>query len=293
MSSAIISAYNLLDHPEATLSGGSWDTDAPLSNLQKRGSYLFARSTDDATASTQFQLNLPDRQGHMVRVVALCHHNLSVDAQVRIRAYGVSVPAVEWYDSGWVNPYGSTFVSAYVEQGWPGLVFGEYANFPQEYVDDGQRVDAVFILDDPIDFPFWLIEIDDTTNPDGEVRIGRAWIGYGVEPSWQSDGGSIGYFGGGERLQTESGSQFLHETGEAARTMSLVFEGLEEDEAMELLYELKRRASAGEQVFVVGDSSDTTHRHRRSFLATIDGSDPITVRTAGYAQTIIRLREDL
>lgn len=65
-----------------TLSGGSWLTTLPLTNLQNRQVQKVARSTNAATSSTQFQIDLG--QARTIGVVALVVHNISVSGYARI-----------------------------------------------------------------------------------------------------------------------------------------------------------------------------------------------------------------
>lgn len=72
-----------------TLSGGSWQSTLPLSNLQNRQVQKVARSTDATTASTQFQIDLG--QARPIGVVGLIVHNIGVTGKVRIT--GADSPA--------------------------------------------------------------------------------------------------------------------------------------------------------------------------------------------------------
>lgn len=67
---------------EGTLSGGSWTTGLPLTNLQNRQVQKVARTTNAATTSTLFDIDLQSNKP--ISVLALVVHNLSVNAKVRI-----------------------------------------------------------------------------------------------------------------------------------------------------------------------------------------------------------------
>ena len=83
MAQNLILAYpNRAD--EATLSGGDWQWNLPLTNLQNRIQAIVARSTDTAPASTQWVIDLG--RARTVDVLALCSHNFSLEATVQITA---------------------------------------------------------------------------------------------------------------------------------------------------------------------------------------------------------------
>lgn len=68
---------------EATLSGGSFVPTLPLNNLKNRLLGRVARTTNTDLASTKFTLAHTTPQ--LVRIAALVNHNMSLDAQWRIR----------------------------------------------------------------------------------------------------------------------------------------------------------------------------------------------------------------
>ena len=65
-----------------TLSGGSWSASLPLANLQNRQVQKVARSSNAATSSTQFRIDLG--QSRTIGVLALVVHNISVTGKARI-----------------------------------------------------------------------------------------------------------------------------------------------------------------------------------------------------------------
>lgn len=84
-----------------SLSGGSWLAALPLANLQDRRLAKVARSTNDAQASTMFEVDLGVARA--VRLVGLPVHNLSTAAKWRVRGFA-SAPIWEDYDiSDWTE----------------------------------------------------------------------------------------------------------------------------------------------------------------------------------------------
>ena len=81
MGSPIFATKNFLD--EATLSGGSWETTLPLTNLQDRRIARVARSTNDTASNTLITVTLS--QSEAVRAIGIAGHNLSLAGRVKIR----------------------------------------------------------------------------------------------------------------------------------------------------------------------------------------------------------------
>lgn len=82
MANIFLAWQNRID--EATLSGGSWNSSLPLTNVQNRQVQKVARSSDAANASTKFDLDLGS--GQSIGVLALVVHNISASGKVRISA---------------------------------------------------------------------------------------------------------------------------------------------------------------------------------------------------------------
>lgn len=75
---------------EGILSGGSWLSSLPLTNLQNRTVQKVARSANATRAATQFDIDL--QSSRVISALALVVHNISVNGYVRVRG-GESVSA--------------------------------------------------------------------------------------------------------------------------------------------------------------------------------------------------------
>ena len=83
MGNLTLSYKNFAD--TGTLSGGSWQTTLPVSNLQTRKLSQVARSLNATASSTQFRVDL-GTDDYAVHLIGLFRHNFSVDATYRIVA---------------------------------------------------------------------------------------------------------------------------------------------------------------------------------------------------------------
>lgn len=92
-----------------TLSGGSWETTLPRTNLQDDRLHRVARTTNDATTSTVVAADLGVSRA--MRVFGLVNHNLSAVTptngdvpRVRVRAFAVT-PILDAGGDGY-SPFG-------------------------------------------------------------------------------------------------------------------------------------------------------------------------------------------
>ena len=158
-----------------TLSGGSWESDYPLSNLKSLPLSRVARSTDAATASTQLMAALSPLRP--IRLVGLVRHNLSLSARYRLRLYQDAGLSTLLCDGGWADV-------------WPlvyplGSVAYEDVHFwTQTYAAEdveGYPWNLVVWLSQAYYAAALTLEIDDTTNAAGYVQAGLLEVAQG----WQ------------------------------------------------------------------------------------------------------------
>lgn len=138
---AILGHSNQIE--SAVLSGGSWDTDYPVTNLQNQRLRKKARS---ASTSATIVVTLP--AAIEIGIVAVCAHNLTDTATVRVQGGA--------FDSG-------------VDTVYPAQPFS--------------RKDYACLVQPEVSAAEWTITITDAANPDGYVAIGRVFIGPTFTPS--------------------------------------------------------------------------------------------------------------
>ena len=267
MSNLFLGFPNRID--DSTLSGGSWETSLPLDNLKDGAISLVARSTDDANASTKFDIDLG--AAYSVRTVALVNHNLSSVAQVKVTG-GTTAGASDVYDSDWQDAYSLTFGADGIEWEsdgwWPGAGADEYTASPWTFFCPMADVKTA---------RYWRVEIDDTTNADGYVQVGRVWIGGGLNPRY---GASYGLQHGWEDLsqvdETISGalSSWIRRRRRTAR-FSLDFLPTQDSQ---LGYELTRRQGVAGEVLYLPDVSDWQECQRYGMLGRMRMLSPLEAR---------------
>ena len=253
-----------------TLSGGAWRSTLPLANLQDRQIALVARSVDCALASTQFDVDLT--QARSVGLLALVGHNLTTASKVRWcmsdTAGDFSTPV---YTSGWVNA-------------WP--------TYASEEDMDGLNVNYVHLPTVPQSARYARCEIDDQSNPDGFVQVGRLFVsGVWVPSTGIAIGAKLGLESATERIETDGGAA-LYRQKPMRRSWDASVPLLEEIESFGTVFRMLRQLGTYGQCFFVFDRNDP-FMHERAFLAVMRELSAIEYPYADAQSVAIRLLEEI
>jgi hypothetical protein len=235
MSKVMLGFPNCID--SASLSSGSWQATLPLDNLKDRVQAKVARSTDATLSSTKFVVDLGSNKTG--RTLAIANHNFSTAAKVLVKA---SITGEELYSSGWLDV-------------WP----------PRYVYTDYKWLFSV-ILPNDVDAQYWSVEIDDTTNPDGYVQLGRVFIGPAWQPEFNMSFGNGIAWETSTEVQTTLGDVEYFNEKNPLRVVNFTMDWLTEDEAMEGVFEIMRRAGVNKEVLYIYAPDDTTHALRRRFI---------------------------
>lgn len=245
----------------AALSGGSWTTGLPLSNLQDRTLARVARTTDAALTSTTFDVD--HGASKSVRVLALANHNLSTYARIRVRGSNDATFATSVTDTGWVDVWPVVYAYGLLEWEDDNWWSGKYGADELQ----GYRWTRVIVLPSLVALRYWRVEIDDQRNASNYVQIGRLFIG----PVWQpklnmSYGASIGWETTREAQPALGGAEYFAD-GVEYRVTKFSLDCMDQDEAFSRAFEIQRQASIDKEVLWIQNSGDTNHALRRQFLA--------------------------
>lgn len=272
----------------ATLSSGSWVSTLPITNLQNRQIQKVARTTNAATSSTKIRVDLGSSRG--IGVLALVAHSISATGLVRVGAYTSNLYISATYLTDWV-------------QAWPD---GLALNDTLEWEDDefwllsvsqeqlaGYRAMFFHVPPTPQVSRYWQIEIDDQTNPDGYVQIGRLFMG----PAWQPAlnygyGAELGYEDPTPIETSLSGAEYFDERPRA-RVFRATLGGLDESEAYSGVVEMQRAVGTSGEVLLVPDPDDTEYAPLRAFLGRLRRLAPVTHSNLAYQTATIEIKESL
>ncbi|HUU45196.1 MAG TPA: hypothetical protein VM118_05630, partial [Acidobacteriota bacterium] len=263
MANAMFCYPNWVDHSDTVLSGGSWETALPLSNLQDQRLARVARSTDDATASAIVNLDFSNQK--YIYVFAIPSSNLTIDALVKVSLSNNSDMSSPTYSTGWVKAYPVIYPSDMPLWDDPGTWDGYLA---QDEYDLGETYGWTHVLTAPTNGRYCRVEIDDTANPDTYIDLGRLVIASGYQPIINFEvGAGLGWQTASTVSETDGGASY-HNDRPRKRIFNCVLIYQSDDEAMVHMWTIQRMLGTSTQIFFVFDISDTVHLPRRSFLAT-------------------------
>lgn len=271
MANMIVGYPNLID--DATLSGGSWETALALTNTQDRRLAKVARSTDDATSSTKFDIDLT--RDRAIKLICLVKHNLSLAATYRIYGSAVSNFSTTVYDSGSLEVFAAIYDSLVLE--WEDDNFWD-GKPSQEYIDDIQETSTlslIHILSNATLARYWRVEITDTANADGYVQIGRVFI----STQWQVTnnllyGASLGYETNTIVDEALDNTEYF-DARRAYRNFRFELESYDYNEGHQKLLDISRQLGIDKEVFIIPDPDDAQNMSRRAFLGRMRTLNPI------------------
>lgn len=268
----------------ATLSGGSWQSALPLTNLQTRKISQVARSTDATNASTQFEVILD--KSRLIQAMGLINHNLSSLATYQIQVSNDNFATVA-YDSG-------------VQLVWPivypfGILEWEQDNWWSGTYNDEDKVgyNLTFInlmtmgtLCQQIRFFFF-----DTSNPAGYIQIGRLFLAPAYTPTINmSMGASLGYETNTVVDPTLSGAEYFDKRT-PYRVAKFSLKWMTEDEGMSFAFDMQRLLGIDQEVLFMWDINDTAHKLRRSFMGRIRTLSQIEMPYVNVLSTPFEIKE--
>ena len=289
-SHALFSRWNYGDPPVApliggaALSGGSWLSTLPLTNMQNRLLAQVAQSTDLALSSTQFLITLD--KPRMLQIFALLGHNLSTSAQIRVTGYSDAGLTTVYpnADSGWVD------------------AFPVYAPMSQLAPEDANWLTGKSTLENLDRFPrgsfylfpnvhnvqYWLVQINDTANTNGYVSIGRLFAAPIVQTSvnFLYDSG-FGWASDTAYKRSKGGVKFFN-TSPPYRTVGLNFDFLTSSEMYYSFMEMQRRLGKDREFFVCLFPNNLQYRTLFSFQANFESLSQFTWKN--YARQAIQFQ---
>ncbi|MGI2325900.1 MULTISPECIES: hypothetical protein [unclassified Methylococcus] len=239
-------AFFLLGHTNqidsATLSGGSWNSLYPLTNLQDTALARVARSAGTTPAASTVVIDCGAARD--IRTLGLVNHNLRPGAAtVRLEGSGSSGFSPPVADSGAVAVYPDN-VSA----------------FPTFTLDLG----AVYTA------RYWRITISDSGNPDGHIRLGRVFLGDGWQPTETNfEWGRILGIKNPSTVSVLPGGRRIVDARSPWRTVKYQFSDLSRTNALREIFQIAWTHGLDREVLVFEDPADTAYADVSNFLATM------------------------
>jgi hypothetical protein len=266
MKSIGISFQNLSD--AATLSGGSWVSTLPLSNLQQTMMSKVTRSTNALTTSTLIRIDLLATNVN-VRMLALIRHNFSAAATYTIYA-GTTPAGSDVYSSGSLPVWPPVFLPGDLEfeydSWWMGYAIdSNIANYPSSlWHDAGANYQA----------RYWSIQITDTANSAGYVQMSRLWMGQLWVPPLSFEYGATTIWEARDQEEQSLGGVLYYDSRPSARIFNFSLGALTHQEAFGVVFEIQRVVKNSGQIVVIPDMDDQ-YFFKRNLLGRLRKMDPL------------------
>jgi hypothetical protein len=255
--------YPNLITTSTTVTGGSWNASLPVTNIRTTDLSRVARSTDATTGSTVFIVD----HGAAVaaQALALVAHNIGAGATIRWRR-GTTSGAGDVYDNQ-MDAWAITPI-----------------------VRSGRAHNAIILPASSTSARYDTVNITDTTNADGYIEIGAAFICALRTPTYNAAYGlQDGLIPVGAVTRSQSGALWAN-AQRTLRTVAMVLEASPLAEADEW-HETLRCASIHDWVLYVMSLTDRAEQQRYGFVGTFSELSAVEYPYPSYRRVPMRLTE--
>lgn len=247
---------------EGTLSGGSWLSSLPLTNLQNRQVQKVSRSNGVTASATKFDIDLGTAKS--IGVVALVVHNISVTGTVRITASDSAAFTTLYYDSANVAVWPAGVIPQDLlewedDNFWLGTI--------SQQARAGYQAPFIHKLSSIKNMRYWRVEIIDTSNSDGYIQIGRLFMARGWTPTVNySYGSGLGFQDPTPVDTSLSGAEYF-DVRSKFRVMQFSLPYITDSEAYSYALDLQRLAGVSGEILVMPDGgANVSQQPQRSFV---------------------------
>jgi hypothetical protein len=252
------------------LSGGNWTATLPRANMITPLLSEVARTSGVTLLDTTWTVDLGTARA--VRLMAIVGHNFSINAKWRVlgsNTFGTF--ASPTFDTDWQDIFPVVYPLGSVPWEHPSFWNGKLdAESASRY-----NVPAIYILSSASVTRYLRFDIDDTTNDDGYIQVGRLFVSSVWQPTLNlRPGATLGWDSASRVREGLSGVRF-YDARNSRRVLRAGISDLPLDEALAQPFELEQVHGIHKQFFFVWDPDDLTHRHRRSFLCTLRELTPV------------------
>lgn len=270
---------------DVTLSGGSWEATRPVTLADALPLADAARSTDATLASTILIAEIDDGD-RPVGCVALCDHNLSLAAQVRVELLDDTDAQIA--DSGWLDAWPEVYGVFSLDWGDP-----SFMSLRPEASELEQEIGTfVHLFDSNIICRKVRVSIDDTTNPDGYVEVGFLGVAGAKELAINPSLGLREGFEARSKVQVSQGGVRVVERRNKPRSLTgdVV---METGDRRSLIDRIQREADLNKPFIVVQEPSEALFKPLTQWLAYLGDLSPGERIAYGYDRQPIRFEQVL
>lgn len=269
---------NLIDL--CTLASDSSNYTRPLDRIQQRVLKDRAITTD-----TTFSITLTLDASRTVACVAAFSHNLSVEAQWRIRLYDAADVLLE--DSGFFDVWPSLFQS--YELAWENDAY--WSGQPNNEDRSRFTAQASWFADRAWYCKKVVIDFTDDNNPDEFVELGRVFLGDAYQPDYNFSYGVQWLVDDSSAVDEALDRTEYFDEKTKVRESSMAFDWLSEGEAFARMFRLRNDVGiTGEVFFAQQLVADGTY-YQRSMLCRAASVDPVSHPDAARFTHALSFRE--
>ena len=271
---------------EGILAGGSWLSNLPITNLQNRQVQKVARSNGTGASATKFDIDLGSAKS--IGVVALVVHNISVTGSVRITASDSVSFTTLYYDSGNVAVWPSGVIPQDLlewedDNFWLGTISPE--------ARAGYNSPYIYRVEGNLSLRYWRVEIDDTSNSDGYVHIGRLFLSDVWQPTYGPRVGAALGMDDTSAIESSLGGSEYFDTRHRARVYRCDLQAMNSTEAYSRVLDLQNLLGIQGEILIDPDTADTANKPRRAFVGRMRSLSPVVESSPGLFDTSFEIRE--
>ena len=238
MNNFLLAYDNVIDHCTVTASN-SWVATLPLNNVKTADLSEKARSVNDANFT--ITCNFSTIEDKLIGAVSVLEHNLSSAAKIVVRAYKSTVLV-------YTSPL--LYVWPYLHENdsfWKTFTFTPQVITGTRLANERPAFHHVFPSNVSVDEV--QIDIQDSTNPDTYIQLGRVFIGTLVKPDRNVNFGevSINVIDNSEVQLTRSKSKKFHRLPKQ-RSASVVWSSINRQNAIGDLFTLQRYSGTTKEI---------------------------------------------
>ena len=265
---------------------GSWQSTAPLANLQNRFLAVKTRSVNCATDSTRFAVDLGQVQA--ILAVVIPRHNLTLAATMSVSLFS---------DAALTQQVGATqMVSVAVQASWGSLSFGSPSWFTGVMSPESAQFipQPAMVLFSAVQFArYVLVQIQDTSNPNNYIELDRLFVTPGYQPSMGVAYADQIAVNDPTIVTRTVGGADMDDVRPKHRTFIATIQGLPQNEAFVsiLMMQLRLGKRGAGQMFFSRSPGDPTEFPMTSFIATLTKLDPITSASHGLSTVAFAIEE--
>jgi len=233
------------------------------------GSAAAQDTTAAVPTGSSFHLNLGSRDGSVNHVGYIERVRVYAAAMTNAQLQGLSGSELETpadFDSGTFDAWPAAYVAATTER-----------------MRRGEQTPALYRPGAAQSYPYWRVDINDTSNADGWIEYGRPMMAWNAFQSERDVACGLGiYFKPrSTTVTTASGARYFDELP-APKCLDFTFHYLADAEAWDTIYELMRTQGATGEVLVSLDPDDARNLPRHTFLATVADMEKLRAMAKGY-----------